>query len=152
MAVRDAAPAAPVSAPPVLAGFPGAIARAGLGAVDTGGGSASVTFPSPGGPEYVPFSTAPMTVSRSFLDDARSAVTGYAEDAVSDAGAAVRERATEVADAATSAAAGAVASALPSAPTSGAADAEDEFERIYHRLLERLRHEREQDYTLSDEP
>jgi hypothetical protein len=153
MAVRDAAPPAPVSVPPVLAGFPAAIARAGLGAVDAGGGSSTVTFPAPGGsPEHVPFSTAPMTVSRSIFDDARSAVTGYAEDALSDAGAAVRERATEVADSATSAATGAVASALPGASSSGAADDEEQFAKLLERLKRELTLEKEWDYNLSNEP
>jgi len=90
MSVRDAAPPAAVSAAPAVAGFPAAIARAGLGAVDASGAAATVTFPGPGGvPPYAPFSTAPTTVSRSLWDQATSAARG----AASDAGAAVRDRA-----------------------------------------------------------
>jgi hypothetical protein len=138
--MRDGAPPATVSSTPVVAGFPAAIARAGLGAVDAGDGSSTVTFPAPGGsgiPEYVPFSTEPMTVSRSLLDQA----AGYAQEAVSDAGAALREGAT---DAATN--------ALPSAPSSGAGDADKQFEELYDRLKRELLIEQEQLGQLFHEP
>ena len=75
MSVRDAAPEPPLSARmPAIArtaapgGFAAAIARSGLGAASSDGGSSTVTFGAPaqdGIPEYVPFSTAPVTVSRS---------------------------------------------------------------------------------------
>ncbi len=153
MTVRDGAPQAPVSATPVLAAFPSAIARAGLGAVAGGGDSATVTFPAPGGgiPEYVPFSTAPVTVSRSLWDQAESAARG----AVSDAGAAVQERAQDaVADAgaAVRERAGAAVDAVTGAASSGAGAADKAFEELYDRLKRELLIEQEQLGQLFHEP
>jgi hypothetical protein len=84
MQVRDAAPAPALSSPmpqapapaasspaplgpPAPGGFASAIARSGLGAASTEGDVAALTFGAPaqdGVPAYVPFSTAPITVSR----------------------------------------------------------------------------------------
>jgi hypothetical protein len=150
MAVRDAAPPPPVSSTPVLAGFPAAIARAGLGAVDGGGGASTVTFPSPpGAPEYVPFSTAPITVSRSFWDQAQSAVTDYAQDAASDAREAVTERASSALDTAHDAAQAALTGG---AKSGGAGDADKQFEELYDRLKRELLIEQEQLGQLFHEP
>ncbi len=88
----------------------------------------------------MPFSTAPVTVSRSFLDQARDAATDIAQDAVSDAGDAARERAGAAADAARNA----VAGALPGAPSSGAGNADKAFEDLYDRLKRELLLEQEQ--------
>ena len=142
MAVRDAAPPPPAASTP--AGFPAAIARAGLGAVDSAAGSSTVTFPGPpGAPEYAPFSTAP--ISRSIWDQARDAATGYAEDAASDARAAVTERASSALDEARA--------ALPGgAPSSGAGDADKQFEELYDRLKRELMIEQEQLGQLFHEP
>ena len=154
MAVRDGEPPAPVSATPVVAGFPQAVARAGLGAVAEQGETSTLTFPSPGGgiPDYVPFSTAPVTVSRSLLDQAAGAASDYAQDAIADAGDAVRERASAAADAATSAATNAVTGALPGAPSGGAGDADKQFEELYDRLKRELLIEQEQLGQLFHEP
>ena len=155
MAVRDVAPPAPVTPPASLAAT---VARSGLGAVDAAGDSASVTFPVPGGgviPEYVPFSTAPLTMSRSLWDQAESAARGAvsdagaavrdrAEDAVADAGSAVRERADSAVEA--------VTGALPGAKSSGAGDADKAFEDLYDRLERELMNEQEQLGQLFHEP
>jgi hypothetical protein len=124
----------------VTSAFPAAVARAGLGAVDESDGSSTVTFPAPS-------STEPFTVSRSIWDqaegaargalsDAGAAVRERAEDALADAGAAVRERAGDAVQAATS--------ALPGARTSGAGDADRAFEDFYDRLKRELLIEQEQ--------
>ena len=135
------------------------VARSGLGTVDAAGDSASVTFPVPGGggtiPEYVPFSTAPLTMSRSLWDQAESAARG----AVSDAGAAVRDRAEDaVADAGSAlreragSAVESVTGALPGAKSSGAGDADKAFEDLYDRLKRELMNEQEQLGQLFHEP
>ena len=164
MTVRDGAPQAPVSATPVLAAFPSALARAGLGAVAAGGESATVSFPAPGAgiPEYVPFSTAPVTVSRSLWDQAEGAARGAVSDAgaavqgaVSDAGAAVQERAQDaVADAgaAVRERAGAAVDAVTGAAGSGAGAADKAFEELYDRLKRELLIEQEQLGQLFHEP
>ena len=164
MAVRDGAPPAPVSSAPVVSGFPAAIARAGLGAVDGGGGSSTITFPGPDGvPPYVPFSTEPVTVSRFGLGDiqsaatsyaqdqvgqARAAATEYAQDAVGDARSALTERAGSAIDAASNAAKG----ALGGAAGGGAGDADKAFEDLYDRLKRELMIEQEQLGQLFHEP
>jgi hypothetical protein len=156
MAVRAAPPAAP--APLAPSSLAATVARSGLGAARAAGGSASVTFPVPGDggiPEYVPFSTAPLTMSRWLWDqaesaardvasDAGAAVRERAEDAVADAGAAVRERAGAAAEALTG--------ALPGAKSSGAGDADRAFEELYDRLKRELMNEQEQLGQLFHEP
>jgi hypothetical protein len=137
--------------PPEPASFPAAIARAGLGAVDAAAESSTVTFAAPaaaGIPDYVPFSTAPVTVSRSFLDQASDAASGFVHDAVSDAGAAVREQAGSAVDAT----AQAPGNALPGARSSGSGDADKQFEELYDRLKRELLIEQEQLGQLFHEP
>jgi hypothetical protein len=158
--MRDSAPPAPVSSAPVVAGFAKSVARAGLGAIDPAGGSSTVTFAPPGGvPEYVPFSTEPMTVSRSLWDDARGAASGIASDAISHAsgaahdaishaGDAVRERAGSAIDTASQT----VSEHLPGAPSGGAGDADKQFEELYDRLKRELLIEQEQLGQLFHEP
>lgn len=159
--MRDGAPPMPVSSTPAVAGLPTAIARAGLGAVEEGGGTSTITFPAPDGvPEYVPFSTEPMTVSRSPWDNVsgmvESAVTDYASDAIGDARSAVTERATSAIDAATGAAHGAIDQARGALPGgargSGAGDADKQFEELYDRLKRELMIEQEQLGQLFHEP
>ena len=142
MAVRDAAPPPPVSSTPALAGFPATIARAGLGAVDGDAGSSTVTFPPP-------LSTQPMTVSRSLWDEAQSAVTDYAQGAVSDAREAVTERASSALDSAHDAAQAALTGG---AKSGGAGDADKQFEELYDRLKRELLIEQEQLGQLFHEP
>jgi hypothetical protein len=118
----------------------------------------------------VPFSTAPMTVSRSLWDDARGAASGVAHDAmshasgvahdamsqasgaaheaISQAGDAVRERAGSAIDAASQT----VAEHLPGAPSGGAGDADKQFEELYDRLKRELLIEQEQLGQLFHEP
>jgi hypothetical protein len=169
MVVRD-------TAPPAAGSLAATVARSGLGAVDsadTADGSASITFPVPGDggiPEYVPFSTAPLTMSRSIWDQAESAARGAVSDAeaavreragnaVADAGSAVRERAEDaVADAGAAvreragSAAESVSAALPGAKSSGAGDADKAFEELYDRLKRELMNEQEQLGQLFHEP
>ena len=66
MAVRDGAPEAPRLLPPVVAGFPrrDRPRRPRHGSSDGGGGGNARRGSTFGVPDYVPFSTAPMTVSR----------------------------------------------------------------------------------------
>ena len=145
MAIRDGAAPTPVSTTPAVAGFPTAIARAGLGAVEDGGDTSTITFPAPGGvPEYVPFSTAPMTVSRSPWDS----VSGMVENAVTDYASEARSAAAEHATSALDAAAGAARGALPG----GAGDADKQFEELYDRLKRELMIEQEQLGQLFHEP
>jgi hypothetical protein len=143
MAIRDAGPPPPVSSTPVLAGFPATIARAGLGAVDetAGAGTSTVTFPPP-------FSTAPITVSRSIWDTAQSAVSDYAEGAVSDAREAVTDRASSLLDQAHDRA----QEAIGGAKGSGSGDADKQFEELYDRLKRELLIEQEQLGQLFHEP
>jgi hypothetical protein len=111
MTVRDAAPPAALSAP-AAGGFASTIARAGLGTVEDDGGTSTITFPSPSGvPEYIPFSTAPVTVSRSLWDDAAGAASSYASNAVSQA----RSTASGYADQARESATGAIDQATAAA-------------------------------------
>ena len=157
MTVHDAAAPAPVSSAPALAGFPAAIARAGLGAVDDGGGAATVTFPTPPGvPEYVPFSTAPVTVSRSLWDQATGMAEQAASSALDDARSAVTERAGSALDDASGAAHGAIdqaRAALPGGAQGGGAGAADkQFEELYDRLKRELLIEQEQLGQLFHEP
>jgi uncharacterized protein YjbJ (UPF0337 family) len=152
MAMRESAPAAPVSPTPVLGGFPAAIARAGLGAAsEAADGSSTVTFPAPGVPEYIPFSTTPVTVSRSIFDDATAAVSGAAheaaeglqdraEGAVADAGEAVQQHAGAALDQARSAAAGAIQGAMGGAQP----DIDKQFDDLLDRLKRELLIEQEQ--------
>jgi hypothetical protein len=131
--VRDAAPEPPLSSPSPAASAPGgfasAIARSGLGAASTEGGSSTVTFGAPaqdGIPEYVPFSTAPVTVSR--------------EEAAPEPAPAEAPAATATATAAPPA-----PPAAPPAPGSpGGADSEKLFEDLYDRLKRELLLEQEQ--------
>ena len=151
MTVRQAAPAAPA---PVLAST---IAREGLGNVDAAEDSTSVTFPLPGDgiPEYVPFSTAPVTMSRSLWDQAQTAVRERAEDAIGDAGDAVRERAEDVvgdAGAAVRERAGSAIDAVGGGQSSGAGAADKAFEDLYDRLKRELMSEQEQLGQLFHEP
>jgi len=116
MTVRDVAPTAPTAG-----GFASTVARTGLGAVEEDGGTSTITFPSPAGvPEYVPFSTAPVTVSRSLWDDAAGAASSYASSAASQ----VRSTASSYADQARDRAAGVIddASAAAGDYASGALD------------------------------
>jgi hypothetical protein len=172
MAVRDGQPHAPVSSTPAIAGFPASIARAGLGAVASGGGSSTVTFGTPDGvPEYVPFSTTPVTVSRwpdlpdvgGMAQDAMSGARERAEGALSDAGSAVRGRAEgaldDVRSAATQRASSAIDSAaaaakgmLPGGADQGAPDPDKAFEELYDRLKRELLIEQEQLGQLFREP
>jgi hypothetical protein len=127
VAVHDGAPEPPVSSTPVVAGFPAAIARAGLGTVSGGEeGTQTVTF---GVPQYVPFSTAPMTVSRDAADPG-PAPEPDPEPAPSTATAAPP-------------ATPAPAAAAP-AGTSGGGDPEKLFEDFYDRLKRELLLEQEQ--------
>jgi len=147
-------PPGPVSSTPALAGFTTAIARAGLGAaVDDGGGTSTVTFPSPDGvPEYVPFSTAPVTVSRSLWDQAAGMAEQAASGAVDDARSAVTDRASSALDGASAAAHGAIDHARAALPGGGAGDADKQFEELYDRLKRELMIEQEQLGQLFREP
>jgi hypothetical protein len=128
MAVRDGAPEAPVSSAPVVAGFPAAIARAGLGTVgDERGGTQTVTF---GVPDYVPFSTAPMTVSRDVAEAAPEAAPAPEPEPAASGGTAA-------------AATPAPAPAAPSG-TAGGGDPDKMFEDLYDRLKRELLLEQEQ--------
>jgi hypothetical protein len=163
MAVRDAAPPAAFSPTPVLAGFPAAIARAGLGAVDGGGGAATVTFPTPG---------APITVSRSWggladavqhaagdelhhLEERGSELAhdaaGRAEHAVADATHQAEHAVSQAAGQAGQAAAKA-AGAIGGAAASAAGAGDKLFEDLYDRLKRELLIEQEQLGQLFHEP
>jgi hypothetical protein len=141
MSVRDATPSPAVSSTLVPAGFPATIARSGLGAVDGAGESSTVTFPAP-------FSTEPITVSRSLWDQAQSAVTDYAQGAVSEARETVTERASSALDSAHDAA----QAAIGGAKSSGAGEADKQFEELYDRLKRELLIEQEQLGQLFHEP
>ena len=105
-----------------------------------------MTVPSPGGgiPEYVPFSTAPVTVSRSFLDQAQHGLEWMASDAVSSAQSELMDRAAPAVDA--------VRGALPGTEGGGAGDADKTFEELYDRLKRELMIEQEQRGQLFHEP
>jgi hypothetical protein len=150
MSVRDAAPPPPVSSTPVLGGFPAAIARAGLGSVAGSGGSSTVTFGAP--TEYVPFSTAPITVSRSIWDQAQSAVTDYAQDRAEGALSEAREAVTERASSALDEAHQRAQAALGGAKGGSGGDADKQFEELYDRLKRELLIEQEQLGQLFHEP
>jgi hypothetical protein len=120
MALRGPAPSAPRAAAP--ASLPAAVAAAGLGTVsEEEDGAATVTFPTPPGvPAYVPFSTAPITVSR--------------EEAPPETPAA----------AAAPVPAAAPAAAPPAAAGGGKGDDDEEFDRLLGRLRRELVLEQEQ--------
>jgi hypothetical protein len=105
-----------------------------------------VTFPLP--QEYALSSTAPITVSRSIWDQAQSAVTDYADDAVSDARETVTERASSALDSAHEAA----QAAIGGAKGGGAGDSDKQFEELYDRLKRELMIEQEQLGQLFHEP
>ncbi len=138
----------------------------------------TITFPSPSGaPDYVPVSTAPVTVSRSLWDDASS----YASGAVSDAREAATQQASGYADQAREYASGAVDQATAAAggyadqarqDAAGAIDqaqaaatgaigearaalpgaADKQFEELYDRLKRELMIEQEQLGQLFHDP
>jgi hypothetical protein len=121
------AAAATAVAPAPPAGFASTIARSGLGAASTDGGSSTITFGTPaqdGVPEYVPFSTAPVTVSRAEQE------------------ASAPEPAPEESSATTATAAPPAPPAAP--PAAAAGDPETLFEDLYDRLKRELLLEQEQ--------
>jgi hypothetical protein len=144
MQIRDGAPEPPLSAPmPGIAraaapsaaapgGFAAAIARSGLGAASSDGGSSTITFGAPaqdGVPEYVPFSTAPVTVSRAPAEAAPGAAP---------------EPAPAPEPSSSTATATPAPPPAPAATDGAGADSEKLFEDLYDRLKRELLLEQEQ--------
>jgi hypothetical protein len=150
MELHDSAPAAPVSQTPVIGATSAArLARAlGTRAQTEPDGTQSISFPTPGSPagaaaddgvpDYVPFSTAPVTVSRSPLDDIRSSASSAAGGLISHGAEAAHGLIDEGASAASSAISGSAPAPAPAPPAAGAGMDVDE---IADTVIEKLRRE-----------
>jgi hypothetical protein len=143
--LHDTAPPAPVSQTPAIGGTSAArLARAvGAHAETEADGTQSITFPSPGTPsaagvpDYVPFSTAPVTVSRSPLDGLGSQLQHAAGDLVQHA-----EQAGEhVVDQGASALSSAASSVPHPTPAPPAPAAGMDVDEIADTVIEKLRRE-----------
>lgn len=149
MALHDSAPAAPVSQTPVIGATSAArLARAlGTRAQTEPDGTQSISFPAPGSPAgaapedgipgYVPFSTAPVTVSRSTLDDIRSSASSAAGGLIGHGA----EAAHGLIDSGASAASSALGAAPPPAPAPPAPAAGMDVDEIADTVIDKLRRE-----------
>jgi hypothetical protein len=144
MELHDSEPAAAVSQTPVIGATSAArLARAlGTHAETEADGTQSITFPAPGSPlggggtpDYVPFSTAPVTVSRSPLDDIGSSAGSAASGLIGRA-ASVDEGLID-----SGAAAASSASSPAPAPAPPAAGAGMDVDEIADTVIDKLRRE-----------
>jgi hypothetical protein len=89
MQLQDAPPQPPVSETPAIGGTSAQRLARALGTevgVDAEG-NATVEFPAPGAPPFVPFSTAPRTVSRAEVTDTPAPAAASSQNGASPAGA-----------------------------------------------------------------
>jgi hypothetical protein len=159
VALHDAPAPEPVSQPAAIGAISAQRLARALGTRPTTepDGTQSVTFPTPGGPapaqqgapsDYVPFSTAPVTVSRDFLGDVGHAAADAASHAAGSAISHAETAAEGVVDhgaAAASSALDAAApgpSAPPPAPGAGM-DVEDIADAVIDKLRREMLIERE---------